>query len=69
MDRYKKAKTEELAGVAIAPDQMEVQNDEGEVIVIATANFLDHERLGWIAVTADAPVTAPVSDELPLVTE
>lgn len=70
MGRYKKAKIEEIKGVEIAPDQMQVQNDEGDVIVIAASNFPDHERLGWIAVPVPEPeavhepeaVSVPVED-------
>jgi len=60
MARYKKAKPEALP--EIAPDQMQVQNDEGEVIVIAIANFQDHERMGWIAVPGTAPAPAMEPD-------
>lgn len=60
MARYKKAKADPTPEVA--PDQMKVQNDEGDVIVIACANYLDHERLGWIAVPGTAPEPAMEPD-------
>jgi len=63
---YKKAKVEEVSEVVIAPDQLAVQNDEGEVIVIAQGSLADHISLGWIPVVAQPPVeVAPVSEELP----
>ena len=56
MARYKKAKAQELP--EIAPDQMKVQDDEGNVLVIAIAGFPDHARLGWVAVPGPAPEVA-----------
>lgn len=60
MARYKKAKTMEIP--EIAPDQMEVQDDEGNILVIAIANFPDHQRLGFIAVPGTAPLGIPEPD-------
>ena len=46
----KKSQAEEGEVIVIADDQVEVQNHEGEAIVIARANLSDHKRLGWIEV-------------------
>jgi len=60
---YKKAKVEEIEAVEIAPDQLAVQNDEGEVIVIAQGSLEDHISLGWIPVVKTVQVES-VSDPL-----